>query len=59
MATLTLADILKPGAVITPVKFDVTDDKIKRIVETVNKNQDELIRLKEIDKERLKLVVQL
>ena len=59
MATLTLSDILKPGAVISPVKFDVDDDKIKKIVENVNKKQDELLRLKEVDKERLKLVVQL
>ncbi|OBQ14485.1 MAG: hypothetical protein AN482_01850 [Anabaena sp. LE011-02] len=59
MEKLTLAQILIKDATLQVLKLSNTDPSVSKLIDETRKKQEEILKLKEINQENLRMVVQL
>lgn len=59
MAEEKLLDILIDGKVPKAIMIDINDNDVKVRLKEINKKQEELLKLKELDQDRFRMVVNL
>jgi len=59
MKKLQITDILTEGAVLVAKELNAGDKEVQRLIEETKQKQAEVLKLGQIDQERLRLVVQL
>lgn len=59
MEKLQASQILIKGAKLTPVKLDESDETIKELMNETRRRQDDIIKLKEVDEDRLRMIIKL
>jgi hypothetical protein len=59
MKKINASQILEKRAKLEAIKLDKEDTGLKRLIEDTKQKQLQLLKLKEVDEERLKMVVQL
>ena len=59
MSKVNASQILKQGAQLTVVKLSPDDSNVKKMIEETRQRQEEVLKLKEVDQEGLKTVIQL
>jgi len=59
MKKLQITQILVKGAKLNAVKLDEANRAVTKIINATKQRQTEVLKLKEVDQERLRMVVQL
>ena len=59
MAKIEASKILKEGAELKVEKINFNDEKVKSFVLETKRKQEEILQLKRVDREKLRLVIQL
>ena len=59
MGKFTLSSILKKDTEFKPQSINKDDEKTSKFIQETKKKQDEILRLKEVNRESLQMVVQL
>jgi hypothetical protein len=59
MKKINASQILEKRAKLEAIKLDKEDTGLKKLIEDTKQKQLQLLKLKEVDEERLKMVVQL
>lgn len=59
MAKIEASKILKKGAELKVEKINFNDEKVKSFVVETKRKQEEILQLKRVDREKLRLVIQL
>lgn len=59
MEKIKITQILMENAKLTAVKLSTTDKNVEKLISDTKQKQADVLKLKEVDQERLKMVVQL
>ncbi len=59
MEKIKITQILMENAKLTAVKLSTTDKDVEKLISDTKQKQADVLKLKEVDQERLKMVVQL
>jgi hypothetical protein len=59
MSKLQVSQILVKDAKLTVVKLEQSDTNVTKLIEETKQKQAEVLKLKEVDQDRLRMVVQL